>query len=149
VLVTSDAAGATLSLAHKRLSQAAAEQRVLEEVETTPLIGAVDTHAAAASFLADLALGALPARDLYAAYQSWTDRITALASARITGHYRSPNGSGATTGRAALDEHARLGREIAALRKQAMKETQLARRVDLNLAIRRLSEQLAALTATL
>jgi Domain of unknown function (DUF4391) len=45
--------------------------------------------------------------------------------------------------RLALAEHERLQREIDGLRAQAERETQLNRRVDLNLQIRRLEAQLA------
>jgi hypothetical protein len=48
--------------------------------------------------------------------------------------------------RIALAEHERLTREMTSLRARAGKETQLNRRVELNLAIRRLETQLAAIS---
>ena len=49
----------------------------------------------------------------------------------------------------ALQECSRLGREIARLRATAAKEKQMARRVDLNLELKRLEAALAAAHANL
>jgi hypothetical protein len=148
VLVAVQGGGAALSLAHKRRSQAGTDAVVTE----TPLTTAVLDLGAPldAAFLADLALAEQPTEHLFATYQGWLERVTALAAARVTGHYTSSASSAAAADRrAALDEHARLRREIAALRARATKEKQLARRVELNLELRRLTGRLSELTAAL
>ena len=102
-------------------------------------------------FSSSLALSGLPRRDLYALYQGWLDRVTALEAATITGanlrYPKAPNAAAAQ--RDALATHARLQREIASLRARAEKEKQMNRRVELNLAIKRLEGELARAMANL
>ena len=50
---------------------------------------------------------------------------------------------------AALDDHARIQRDITGLRSQAAKERQLSRLVELNLAIKRLQVERTALSQAL
>ena len=76
----------------------------------------------------------MPNRDLFALYQGLLDRATALKAAQIIGIFApsdSPDRVSALGEN--LDAHARLQREIAALRAQAEKEKQPNRRVELNL----------------
>ena len=103
-----------------------------------------------AAFLASLALSGLHARDLYTLYQGWLDRVTALQAASITGKFALPGAAdSAAAQREALAAHARLHRDIASLRARAEKETQMNRRVELNLQIKRLEAELAAATKAL
>jgi hypothetical protein len=150
VLATTSGDRVALSLAHKRRSQAGAEGWVVEEVVTTAALRADAPDEVEAAFLASLALASQSSLELLAVYQAWMDRVTALAAARLTGHYREPAAiDDVDQWRRVLDEHARLAREAAALRAQAAKERQLARRVELNLAIRRADARIAELLATL
>jgi hypothetical protein len=150
VLILEQGDWCALSLAHKRRSQAKADAFVADGIESTgPLDGAAPTPVEAA-FLADLAPGARPAAHLLDAYQHWIDAVVALAAARVSGRYvKMDDHQRSAARRAALDEHARIAREIATLRARARIETQLARRVDLNLELRRLTLRLDELTATL
>lgn len=151
VLVMEHPAHATLSLAHKRHSQGERGSWVVEEVESAVLaVGAADSPAES-DFLASLPLAAQPSRHLLATYQGWMDRVTALAAARLSGHYlvRSSAAERGDDRRATLAEHGELARQVAALRALAEKEVQIARQVELNLAIRRLDRRLAELIATL
>lgn len=150
VLAVEHEGGASLSLGHKRRSAAGPGAVVVESLETTAPFDAATPSAVEAAFLASLQVAAQPARDLLSIYQGWMDRVTALAAARLTGRFTLPRSTDeASARRAALDEHARLAREITALRARARRESQMARRVDLNLEIRRLSERLAELGALL
>ncbi|MGE3779961.1 MAG: DUF4391 domain-containing protein, partial [Pirellulaceae bacterium] len=64
-------------------------------------------------------------------------------AAMITGAFALPDTpERATAQRDALATHARLQRDIAALRAQAYREKQLNRRVEVNLAIKRLEAEL-------
>ncbi|MBF0311694.1 MAG: DUF4391 domain-containing protein, partial [Magnetococcales bacterium] len=102
------------------------------------------------AFMASLALDAQSAANLHALYQGWMERIEALAAARITGQFMPPESPEQTLARrAALDEHARLEREMVRLRSQAGKEKQLNRRVELNLEIKRIESQLSLLVPSL
>ena len=71
------------------------------------------------------------------------DCLTALAAARIAGVFVVPDSADRSTAlRDGLDAHARLNRELTALRTQAEREKQLNRRVELNLEIKRLEAEL-------
>jgi hypothetical protein len=131
-LVSTQGKTVTLTLAHKRFSQGEAGKVVLDgEMVGIRLLAdsSLDT-----AFMASLVLDAQVAANLHILYQGWMDRIEALAAARITGYFAPPESSEqATVRRTALEEHARLEREIVRLRAQAGKERQLNRRVELNL----------------
>ncbi len=139
-----------LSLAHKRWSQGEAGKTVLDgdvvEVEWNH-----EWHEKhETEFLAAMALARQPRTHLSAVYQGWIDRLNALSAARITGAFVVP----ATTARAAvvregLETYDILNRDLAGLRTQAKREKQLNRRVQLNLEIKRLEAELAAVARTL
>lgn len=149
LLITRQAECATVSLAHKRRSQGEAGKVVLDDavVTTEPLHPARPLPETTA-FLASLSVTAQPSAHLYALYHGWLARVTALLAAGITGRVdgvAEPIG-GYEARRAALAEHGRLSAELAGLRATATKEKQLNRRVELNLAVRRLETQLAAIS---
>ena len=150
VLVSAQGAGVSLSLAHKRWSQGEAGEVVIEEVRRTAPLRPDSPTANEAAFLVSLALSGLPTRDLYALYQGWLDRVTSLEAATITGAFALPDtAERAVAQRDALAAHARLQRAIATLRAQAEREKQVNRRVEVNLAIKRLETELAATTKAL
>ena len=146
VLVSVQADSQSLSLAHKRWSQDEAGAVVIEEVRrTSPMLQTLSAPIDAA-FLASIALSGLHAADLFELYQSWIDRVIALEAASITGAFAIPETTDrATARREALAAHSRLRRDIAGLRAQAERETQMNRRVELNLSIKRLEGELATL----
>ncbi len=144
MLITVHGETVSLSLAHKRWSQGETGKVVIEDVRCTAGFRPHAPTAEETSFLARLALSSLPARDLFALYQGWIDRLAALEAAQITGTFAPPHsGDRASAVREGLDTYARLQRDIAALRAQAEKAKQINRRVELNLEIKRLE---AALT---
>ena len=150
VLWTEGDGAASLSLAHKRWSQSEAGEVVVEEVYRSPWLRPDAPSAAEAAFLGSLALAELPTRDLYALYQGWLDRLATFEAAAITGIFALPETvEHAAARRDALAEHARLEREIAGLRTQAERETQIGRRVELNLEIARLRNELTAVEEVL
>ena len=145
LLVTAPGETVSISLAHKRFSAGEGGKVVLEELhKTTPLVSGAPLPEES-DFLASLALSSLPACDLFALYQGWIDRVTALEAARVTGTFAPPGTpERATALNDGLEEYARLTREIAVLRAQAKREKQLNRRVELNLEINRLKAELTA-----
>lgn len=150
VLVSVQADSQSLSLAHKRWSQGEAGAVVIEEVRRTASVRLDAPSECEEAFLASLALSGLHARDLYTLYQGWLDRVTALQAASITGKFTLPGAAdSAAAQREALAAHARLHRDIASLRARAEQETQMNRRVELNLQIKRLEAELAAATKAL
>lgn len=148
LLVTANGGSTTLSLANKRWSQGEMDTVVLDgELATTDL---TDSGTLETAFTASLAVTAQPRSHLYALYQGWLDRMTALAAARLTGTFALPDTqTTSAVRRAALAEHAQVQREITALRAQAAKEKQISHRVEINLAIQRREERLRKLTAQL
>jgi len=150
VLVAAHSDTVSLSLAHKRWSQGEKGKVVIEDVRRTAPFRPDAPTAEEASFLASVALSSLPARDLFVLYQGWLDRVAALEAARITGSFVPPDSPDrASALRDGLDTYARLQRDITVLRAQTEKETQVNRRVELNLEIKRLEAELAATANTL
>ena len=141
-LIQSQPGSLSLSLAHLRWSQGQSGQTVLDG----PLISAtVDTATPATdAFLAALSVTSQPRQHLHALYQGWMERFEAHAAARLTGSFTpAPDPAAAERRRTALAEHERLTREMTSLRARAGKETQLNRRVELNLQLKQLESRLA------
>jgi hypothetical protein len=150
VLWTEQSDVVSLSLAHKRWSQGQAGEVVIEDVRRTAPFRAESLTAHEAAFLASVALSGLPASDLYVLYQGWLDRAAALEAATVTGAFAPPvTAERAAAQRDALAARAKLQRDLATLRAQAEREKQVNRRVELNLAIRRLEAELAAMAKAL
>ena len=144
MLVAAHGETVSLSLAHKRWSQGETGKVVIEDVRRTAPFRAGCAHGGR-SLVSRQPRALRPARrDLFALYQGWLDRVAALEAAQITGTFAPPDSADrASALRDGLDTHARLQRDIAALRAQAEKEKQLNRRVELNLEIKRLEAELA------
>ncbi len=144
LLVTEQAGLTTISLAHKRASQAQAAVVVIDGaiVATT-----VDTESKSIEtpFHAHLPLAKQPGHSLWSIYQGWIGCVQALEAARLTGRYAlTQTADEAAARQTALENHTRISREIAGLRAKAAKEKQINRRVDINLAIQGLEEELRA-----
>ncbi len=71
-------------------------------------------------------------------YQDWMDTVQTLLASRIAGTFKVASSLHQTAiRRQALQKYERLQLEVTRLRMQATKEKQLARQVELNLALRR------------
>ena len=139
-----------LSAAHKRWSQGEAGKTVLEGDVVAAEWGVEHDGESRPAFRNALALGKQPRTTLHALYQGWIDTLLALQAARVTGAFAVPgNAEQAALRRAALKECARLDEEIARLRAAAAKEKQMARRVELNLELKRVEAAQAAARADL
>lgn len=137
----------TLSLAHLRHAENEAGKTVLDG---GTVCADVADDSPSRSFVSSLSLAGLPKDDLFVLYQNWIDRVNALDAARLTGVFTiCPTREATDARRHALHEVARLDVRIAALRTEAEKESQLNRRVDLNLEIRRLNDERVRLAAQL
>ena len=149
LLVATMGETATVSVAHKRWSQGETGQIVIEELRATAPFQPESATAETTQFLARLAVGSLPQGNLFALYQSWLDSVLALEAAQITGAFRPVASENSAVLRDQLDARAATLRELALLRAQAENETQLNRRVELNLAIKKLDARIAELDANL
>jgi hypothetical protein len=147
VLLTSQGETLTVSLAQKRWSQGEGGKIVLDsdvvacELQVDLCIltpGVIET-----GFLDSLSLAQQPNLHLMQLYQGWIDRVEALQAARISGTFHLKVGLDQLQERRnAIDDHARLQREIVSLRAQATKQKQFNRRVELNLHIQQLETKL-------
>ena len=136
-----------LSLAHKRWAQNEKDKMILEEgyPHTTAIFYAT-TNDTPDAFWSDLSLANQPQTNLFTLYQGWLACLLALDAWRETGQYRSPrNIDHLARQRQYLRQARELAEEIKRLRKQAAKERQMARQVELNLRIKQLENERAVL----
>lgn len=136
----------TLSLAHKRWAQNEAGKIVLDgDVVSVALPDDAPSETVLSAFTQALSLTSQPQTTLFGLYQGWIDSVQALLAARLTGSFKTTDSPEQAAARhQALQECERLELEAARLRTQAAKEKQLARQVELNLALKRVQAQLAA-----
>ena len=150
LLLTEQGERPGLSAAHKRWSQGEAGKTVLEGEVVAVEWDAERDGERWPVFRDALALGKQPRTTLHALYQGWIDTLLALHTARVTGAFAVAANAEQTAVRLdALQECARLDREIARLRATAAKEKQMARRVELNLELKRVEAAQAAARANL
>lgn len=150
LLLTEQGERPGLSAAHKRWSQGETGKTVLEGGVVAAQWDAERDGERWPTFHDALALGKQPRTTLYALYQGWIETLLALQAARVTGTFAvAANAEHAAARRDALQECARLDGEIARLRATAAKEKQMARRVELNLELKRMEAARAAARANL
>ncbi|HEY9100220.1 MAG TPA: DUF4391 domain-containing protein [Thiobacillus sp.] len=135
-----------LSLAHKRWAQNEAGKVVLDgDLVAASLPEDAPSLDALNAFVQVIALTRQPRSSLFTLYQGWMDALQALLAAKMTGAFKTADSpQQAAARRHALQECTRLEAEAARLRAQATKEKQLARQVELNLALKRVLVELAA-----
>lgn len=149
-LVVSQEGSVSLSLAHKRWSQAEKDQVVVDgEIVVLPL----NTEAsddARGPFLEAIALVKQPRATLYDLYQGWLDTALSMQAAAMLGGFRLPRSRKHAAERVdALRECERLESEMASIRAAAAREKQLPRRVELNFQLQRLADAHTAARAKL
>jgi hypothetical protein len=145
VLVTSVGEYSCLSLAHKRWSQGEIGKVVIEDIRQTHDFIPEALNTEEASFIASLKISGLPNQDIYTLYQGLMDRIAALGASKISGKFALPGSKDQAHSLSDnLEKYTRILREIVMLRTKAEKEKQLNRRVELNLKIKKLEEELVA-----
>ncbi|SAL14300.1 hypothetical protein AWB70_00518 [Caballeronia cordobensis] len=135
--------GVFLSLAHKRWAQNEIGKVVLDGEPVTANL-TLDLEAEH-PFAQALALDHQPQNSLLVLYQGWLDCVTDWHAAQYTGTFTmSDTPAQAAARREALRNCQRLESERARLRSLAAKEKQMARQVDLNLALKRVNAELAS-----
>ena len=146
LLIAWQANALELSFAHKRWSQGEAGKTVIDGEVVTVELGDGYTAAMIAAFCDSLAINRQPRTTLQALYQGWIDAVQALRAAKVTGAFLIPTSPAEAEDRAAaLWEYEHLDSRIAELSAAAGKEKQIARRVEINLELKRLrSDQHAA-----
>jgi hypothetical protein len=143
VLMSIQAGALTLSLASKRFAQNEAGSVVVDGDVTVATL-------ASSALLPHLSLASQPRAHMLALYQGWLACLEGIQAAAITGRFvAAASVEAAAVRRTALADHARLTREIAALRAEGDRESQMSRRVEINLEIKRLDAALAQATANM
>lgn len=150
LLLTEHAGQVIFSAAHKRWAQNEEGKTVLDG----DVVAADWENGSEAAHLAEfrkaLALERQPHRTLRALYQGWMDTLIAFKAARLTGDFKpAADSEQATARQEALRECARLDAEIARLRAAAGKEKQMARKVELNMELKRIEAAHASARARL
>lgn len=149
VLVVEAGPAVSLSLAHKRAALKEADRVVLDGDPVSAEVPSADTGTGAA-FLQALALDRQPRASLLALYQGWMDAVIALQAAALTGRFQVlDSAERREQRRESLRTATALQARIASLRRDAVKTSQLARQVELNIEIKRLQAELAAAHARL
>lgn len=134
-----------LSAAHKRWAQNEAGKTVLDGELVIAELNPERDAGLWPAFSAALALERQPHANLRDLYQSWIDTLIALKAGRLTGRFTpAADPKQATARQEALRECARLEAEMARLRAAAKQEKQMARQVELNLALKRIEAAHAA-----
>jgi hypothetical protein len=140
-LILNEPLGLTLSLSHLRWSQGQSGQTVLDGPPLRVALDAADPNSA--EFLTALNVTAQPRQDLHAFYDGWLRCFEAYAASKVTSSFKLCETPVAYEARrAALADHEKITREIGRLRALAAKQTQLNRRVELNLEIKNLESLL-------
>jgi len=150
LLLTEQAGQVVFSAAHKRWAQNEADKTVLDG----EVIAADWENGSENPYLAEfrkaLALERQPHGTLRALYQGWVDTLIAFKAARITGCFKpAVDLQQAVARQEALRECARLETEMARLRTAAGKEKQMARKVELNMELKRIEAAHASARAKL
>jgi hypothetical protein len=146
-LVIEQTGTVSLSLATKRPAQNEPGRFVLDGV---PIVCSLENNPQAADSLARLALAEQPRTHLLALYNGWIASAEAILAAKITGKLApAADTTVQEARRQALADHARLQRDIAALCTRAKLEKQVNRRAELNIELKRLRTDLAAIGQSL
>ena len=150
LLLTEQGERPGLSAVHKRWSQGEAGKTVLEGDVVAAEWDTEQDGETWPAYRDALALDKQPRTSLHALYQGWIDTLLAFQAARVTGTFVvAANAEHAAVRHDALQECVRLDAEIARLRATATKEKQMARRVELNLELKRMEAAQAAARANL
>lgn len=135
--------GLFLSLAQKRWAQSEAGKVVLDDEPVT--VGVALDLPADHPFMHAMALVRQPQANLLTLYQGWMDCLTAWQATQYTGTFTaSSTPAQAAARREALQACQRLELECARLQALAGKEKQIAKQIELNLALKRIRADLAS-----
>lgn len=136
----------TVSLAVKRRSQAESDAFVIDGDPVEIDLTEADDPAVRVAFLDSLSLSLRSRNSFRDLYAGWIESVDAFRAARATGTFALPTSAEQATARQAdLAEYERIEAELARLRKQLSKETQMRRQVELNARIKRLQSEYAML----
>lgn len=139
-----------LSLAHVRQSQGEKGKIVLDGDMVVSGTDVLPDDARWQAFRDAMALRKQPHPNLYSLYQGWIDTVLALHAAVVTGTFTVAVGTDRMVARRnGLRTHVALSEKIARLRNAAVKESQIARRIEINLELKQAETELSAARSNL
>jgi len=148
LLIVDDGQRGFVSMAHLRLAQDGSDKLVLDGehvlAELPMVMPDADERIAGVhqEALASFPMSHQPRADLRTLYQGWMDTLGAWQAAAVSGVFLDPRlHPGAVDRRLALARLASAEEQIAALRKAAAKEKQIARQVVINQDIKQLQAE--------
>ena len=139
-LVLFDGTATVVSVAHKRFSLSERGTVVAQDFATTPWMEGT-TELIDTDFVQSLAIRSLNQLDFYRLYQDLVQRVLARNCAELTGVFELKSVSEEER-RKALAQYRELEREITSLKATIRKETEFARKVELNTQIKAREAQL-------
>jgi len=143
LLIASIEDSVSISVAHKRWAQNEKDIMVIEDgfPQTTEI-----TDKAPEEFFEHLSLSSLPKQNMFALYSGWINTLTALEAFYISGRFRIDSQELETPERKkAIIQIRSIESEITRLKRQAAKESQMQRLVDINMKIKGLEASLKGL----
>lgn len=136
----------SVSTAEKRASRSVSDQVVLQDGVAEASVGPHLDEDVQAAFFGALSVESCYHSDLQALYWYWTDVVIGLRAHAVTGRFHVPDThERGIQRREALRSYERLAAEITTVSRQASKETQMARLVELNLELQTLRSEHEAL----
>ena len=156
ILVLEHDGSLLIEAADKRVSQADSEKMVVENFFDTGWLQLDEPSEVQQEFLNDFCVSRFSYANFYAFYQDIVQRIVALNCAERTGRYSLPAVDDSAQGDAPAMrrlEHLRalheLEKQQASLRSAMKNETQFNQRVELNMRIKKLTDEMASIQAQL
>ena len=137
-----------ISLAHKRINLADSSKLTLERSFDTGWLDLSQLTLYQQAFLADFALPRCSFINFYQCYQDLVRRVVALNCADLTGHYTLTNDTESDR-QTRLDELRSHQQQVSLLRAELKQETRFNHKVELNMQIKRLDQQIQTLKTQL
>jgi len=149
VLWLEDESSFCVHTAFKRINQADNTKRTIQEIIYSPWIETNRLDKITETFLESLDFNTLLHHSLKAYYENFVAQIFALESAKITGFFRQQEFSKTFDEVPLLREIESLEQQIKALKATLKKQTQIKKKIELNMQIKRLHFKFSELQETL
>lgn len=139
----------SISVANKRINQADKSKWVVEDEWLTDWIDETAPTEMQSRFIVDCAIKNLSSLNFFAFYQDVVARVVALNAASRSGKYDTATREKAEARQKTLREIAELERVSVELRSSMKQETQFNRKVELNIEIKKKTDEIRALEGKL
>ena len=145
IVVFASDEGVSVSLAHKRFSQAEKDAIVAEEFISTGWFDPTEPDGVHADFLKSLNISTWPHTHFFAFYKGVMARVVALECARHTGIFQVDEGLRTEGRRELLARCREIENRMTEFRAKIKKEKQFNRQVELNMEIKELEQEFGRL----